>query len=102
MTALATPGDELSRLTYQGTVKPADLNAKYETALAKGGWRYAVHGAQAWEETVVLLKLDERTVYLPLGLVKYDGGWLASPIAPIIAAMYGMPPYTLLMPADLM
>lgn len=102
ITAIATSGDELSRLSYQGTMKPSDLNDRYETALEKGGWRYAVHGARAWDETIVMLKLDDRTQYLPLGLVRYRGGWLASPLTPIIAMLSGMPPYTLLMSDDMM
>jgi hypothetical protein len=89
---LATPGDELSRLIYQKIMKPSDLSDEYEKARERGyGWNYSAHGAREWDETVILFQLDGRTIYLPLGLVRYRGGWLASPLRPIIANYLEIP-----------
>lgn len=102
MVALAKMGDALSRLEYQGMIDPADLVPPYAKVFEKQGYQFELYGMKAWQEKVLTLKLDGRTVYMALGFVRYDGGWLLKPTpGSVIGMIAGAPPQLLLVFEDL-
>ncbi len=103
LTAMANCSDVLTKLSLQGQIEPTTLHEKYEMALEKQLPFYqALYGGDEWQETVVVLDLSGRTIYMPLALVRYGDTWLAVPVSPVIASLLGIPHYTLLFAADML
>lgn len=103
LTAMANCSDVLTKLSVQGQIEPTTLHEKYEMALEKQLPFYqALYGGDEWRETVVVLDLSGRTIYMPLALVRYGDTWLAVPVSPVIASLLGIPHYTLLFAADML
>lgn len=100
--ALMRTGSGLSMLTVRGTASPSEWNDRYAEFFAKQESLYDIYGMKNWQETVVLLDLQGRTVLMPLSLVQYDGGWLAAPFTPVISSILGIPAYSLLIPEDML
>lgn len=87
VTALLQTTELLGNLRWKGEANPADLIPSYAEKSANAGWRYTLYGFETWKETVALLDYEGETVYMPLGLVRLDGRWLAAPMVTIAAAM---------------
>ncbi len=103
LTAMVNCGDVLTKLTVQGQREPSTMHDKYELALERQLPFYqALYGVDEWQETVVVLDLSGRTIYMPLALLRYGDTWLAGPVFPVIASMIGTPYYTLLIAEDML
>lgn len=101
MAALAETGDALTRLAYQGLADPTALAPKHAEAFEKQRWQLDVYGMAEWQEAVLTLALDGRAVRMPVGFVRYDGGWLLRPGLSVAGQMMGVPAMLLMAPEDL-
>lgn len=102
MVTMAEAGEVLSRLTYQRLIDPETLSQNYAKVFEKQSYLFAVYGMKDWEEKVMILQLDGRTVYMAAGFVRYDGGWLLRPVTATIQMTMGVPSQLLLVSEDML
>jgi hypothetical protein len=106
---LMTLGDVLSKLNYTGIFPPIAVpeilarhsGAHLMKAAEKSAWRLETYGVQGSNEQVVLLDMNGQGIFMPLCFVRYDGGWLISPIRSDISYFLGDGKRMLLVPRDL-
>lgn len=102
MVTLAEIGNALTKLEYQGMKDPAQLCTRYAHSFEISRYQFDAFGMKEWEEAVLVLNLDGHTVYMGLGFVRYEDGWLLKPSPAIISMVMGVPSLLLLVPEELL
>ncbi len=74
-------GDALKNLSYQDMLDPKLFLKKYDSEYTNKSLerQSAVYGIKTYEEKILVLDLDGRTLYMGAGFVQYDTGWLLFP-----------------------
>lgn len=95
-------GDALKNLSYRDMLDPKLFLKRYDNEIVTKQLerQSAVYGMKTYDEKILVLDLDGRTLYMGAGFVQYDTGWLLFPGGSVANALMAVGPYSLMIAAE--